>query len=122
MSESCRSVTPQVEVDILGSRYLTVLIVSVDVKGKIEVSSFIRPRSCVNRGGRPPNNPYCLCGRKATLNFNLGSELRSCVKVEVAVLGSPHLTVFMVSVSGREVTFEEERDRYVYVGPRNQFA
>ena len=30
------------------------------------------------------------CGRKATLNCSI-SELRSCVKVEVDVLGSPSL-------------------------------
>ena len=36
-------------------------------------------------------------GRKATLNCSI-SELRSCVKVEVAVLGSLSLTVLMVSV------------------------
>ena len=37
----------------------------------------------------PPrtNSPYGLCGRKATLNYE-SSELRSCVKVEVAVLVS----------------------------------
>ena len=45
-------------------------------------------------GGRPglpiPSSPYGLCGRKATLKSNFFfsvSELRSCVKVEVAVLG-----------------------------------
>ena len=42
-------------------------------------------------------SPYGLCGRKATLNLN-SSELRSCVKVEVAVLGSPSLIVRTVSV------------------------
>ena len=31
-----------------------------------------------------------VCGRKATLNWS-SRELRSCVKVEVAVLGSPSL-------------------------------
>ena len=41
------------------------------------------------------NSPYGLCGRKATLNTNV----RSCVKVEVAVLGSPSLTVRTVSVA-----------------------
>ena len=30
------------------------------------------------------------------------SEVRSCVKVEVAVLGSPSLTVLMVSVDGKQ--------------------
>ena len=31
---------------------------------------------------------YGFCGRKATLNQVVTSELRSCVKVEAAVLGS----------------------------------
>ena len=43
-------------------------------------------------------NPYGLCGRKAILN----TLLRSCVKVEVAVLGSPSLMVLMVSVDVRQ--------------------
>ena len=56
---------------------------------------------CESGGGRPgfpvPNSPCGLCGRKATLNLNRGvSELRSCVKVEVAVLGSPSLIVLTV--------------------------
>ena len=48
------------------------------------------------------NSPYGLCGRKAILNLkadylNAGylnavvSEIRNCVKVEVAVLGSTSL-------------------------------
>ena len=41
--------------------------------------------------------PHGLRGRKATLNDPL-SELRSCVKVEVAALGSPSLIVRTVSV------------------------
>ena len=70
-------------------------------------SSYRELRSCVkrgSRGGRPglpvPNSPYGLCGRKATLNANTQhvSEPRSSLKVEVAVLGSPSLTVLMVSV------------------------
>ena len=47
-------------------------------------------------GSPVPNSPYGLCGRKATLNCSI-SELRSCVKVEVAVLGSSSLIVLMVS-------------------------
>ena len=49
--------------------------------------------TCESRGSRPGlpvSNSACgLCGRKATLNLNsdTDSELRSCVKVEVAVLG-----------------------------------
>ena len=34
--------------------------------------------------------PQGLCGRKATWNLQ-GAQLRSCVNVEVAVLGSPSL-------------------------------
>ena len=53
-------------------------------------------------GGRPglpvPYSPYGLCGRQATLNSCMYAELRSCVKVEVAVLGFPSLTVPTVSV------------------------
>ena len=55
---------------------------------------FCRARElCERRGGRPglpvPNSPYGLCGRKATFELESATELRSCVKVEVAVLGSP---------------------------------
>ena len=48
--------------------------------------------------------PYGLCGRKAILNlYALVSELRSCVKVDVAVLGSPSLIVLnMVSVDVKQ--------------------
>ena len=50
-----------------------------------------------------PDNPYGICGRKATLNLNtLHSEVRSCVKVEVAVLGSPSLIVLVVSVDVKQ--------------------
>ena len=37
-------------------------------------------------------------GYKKSHGHRLCSELRSCMKVKVAVLGSPSLTVFMVSV------------------------
>ena len=50
-----------------------------------------------------PNSPYGFCGRKATPNCSI-SELRSCVKVEVDVLGSPSLIVLMVSACGRKAT------------------
>ena len=61
-------------------------------------------RSCVKVGVRTglpvPNSPYGLCGLKAILNLNhCGSELRSCVKVEVSVLCSLSLIVLMVSVA-----------------------
>ena len=48
---------------------------------------------CESRGSFPglpvPFSPSGLCGRKATLEKDLASEPRSCVKVEVAVLGCP---------------------------------
>ena len=52
---------------------------------------------------RQPYGPYGHCGLKATLNLNTDShaEPRSCVKIEVDVLGSPSLiilTVLMVTV------------------------
>ena len=60
---------------------------------------------CGSRGGCPGlpvhNSPYGLCGRKATLNTDM-TELRSCVKVEVVVLGSPALIVLMVSVDVKQ--------------------
>ena len=55
-----------------------------------------------SRAGLPvPNSPYGLCGSKATSDCSI-SELRSCVKVEVAVLSSPSLTVLMVSVDVKQ--------------------
>ena len=51
-----------------------------------------------DRPGFPvPNSPYGLCGRKAALNCSI-SELRGCVNLEVAVLGSACLIVLTVSV------------------------
>ena len=56
---------------------------------------------CENRSGRP--SPYGLCGRKATLNLNLcHTDIRSCVKVEVDVPGSPSLKVLMVCVDVKQ--------------------
>ena len=61
--------------------------------------------SVQSRGGRPglpvPNSLHGLCGRKATLNCSI-SEVRNCVKVEVAVLGSPSLIVLFVSVDVKQ--------------------
>ena len=62
---------------------------------------------CESRHGRPGlpvlNSPYVLCERKATLNLNFcHTEVRSCVKVEVVVMGSPSLTVLTVSVDVKQ--------------------
>ena len=60
---------------------------------------------CESLGGHPglpvPNSSYDLCGCKVTLN-HWHSEFRSCVKVEVAVLGSPSLISLMVSVDVKQ--------------------
>ena len=48
------------------------------------------------------NSPYGLCERKATLNLKLSSDLRICLKVVVAVLGSPSLIILMVSVDVKQ--------------------
>ena len=57
---------------------------------------------CECRGGRPglpaPNSPYGLCGHTATSNCSI-SELRSCEKVEMAILSSPSLINLMVSAN-----------------------
>ena len=37
------------------------------------------------------------------------SELRSCVQVDVAVVGYPFLIVLMVSVGGRKATFQKKK-------------
>ena len=71
-----------------------------------------------SRGGRlglpVPNSPYGLCGRKATLNSNTQhvSEPRSCVKVEVAVLGSPSLALTVYGLCGRKATLNSD---WIYV-------
>ena len=97
------------QVAVLGSLSLIVLnTVSVDVKqhGTGTPHSVLRVKElCESGGGRPglpvPNNPYCFCGCKVTLNCSI-SEFRSCMKVEVAVLGSPPLTVRTVSVDVKQ--------------------
>ena len=54
-----------VELTVLGSLALIVLVVSLDVKQRVE--DFRDQKLCESRGGRPglpvPNNPYGLCGR-----------------------------------------------------------
>ena len=90
----------KVEVDALDSPSLIVLMVSVDVKRHRRQKKRAQ-ELYESSGGRPrlpvPNSPCGLCGRKATLNCCI-SELRSCMKVQVDVLGSPSLIVLMVSV------------------------
>ena len=57
-----------------------------------ESSVAVFPGSRDGRPGLPvPNKPQGFCGRKAALNMN--SELRSCVKAEVAVLISLRVSV-----------------------------
>ena len=80
-----------------------------------KLCAFLRAQKlCESRGGRPElltsNSPYGLCGRKATFEEeeeeeDCVSELRSCVEVEVDVLGSPYLTVSTVSVAEVQCCF-----------------
>ena len=86
----------KVEVAVLGSPSLTVLMLSVDIKQHLKKTLYDRAQElCESRGGRPgltvPNSPYGFIEHHV-------SELMSCVKVEVDVLGSPSLTVLMLSV------------------------
>ena len=80
-------------------------MVSVDVMYR--VSDNRAQELCESRGGRPglpvPNSHYGLCGRKATLNCSI-SEVRSCVKVEVAVLGSIAIPNCPYGLRGRKAT------------------
>ena len=61
---------------------------------------------CEGRGGRPglpaPNSLMVSVDVKQHWTNRLCSELRSCVKVEVAVLGSLSLIVLTVSVDGKQ--------------------
>ena len=70
------------------------------------LASFRAQELCESRCGRPglpvPNKPYGLCGRKATLKLGVSSDFRSCVKVEVAALGSRSLTGLLVSVDVKQ--------------------
>ena len=74
---------------------------------------------CESRGGRPglsvPNSPYGLYGHKATVEEEEGrpfySEVWSCEKVEVAVLGSPSLIVLMVIMVPVNVKQHEKKKK-----------
>ena len=93
----------KVEVAVLGSPSLIVCTVSVDVKQHWTNDWTVRARElCERQSGRSglpvPNSLYGLCRRKATLALNWSNGVGGCVKVEVAVLGSPSLIVLMVSV------------------------
>ena len=70
----------KVEVAVLGSPSLIVLIVCGS-KATFEEVHYKAPELCGSRGGRPglpvPNNPYGLCGRKATLNQSSGDVCES---------------------------------------------
>ena len=53
------------------------------------------------------NSPYGLCGRKAKLK----KCVASCVKVEVVILGSPALTVLIVSADVKQHRTKERRNQ-----------
>ena len=97
----------KVEVDVLGSPSLIVRTVSVDVNQHYTCTFYRVQELRESRGGRPglpvPNSPHGFCGREATLNdAGTLTELRSCVKVEVAVLGFPY------GLCGREAVLNEQ--------------
>ena len=75
-------------------------------KATFNVFSVRAQELCERRGGCPglpvPNKPDGFCGREATLKRNFVSELRSCVKDEVAVLASPSLISLMVSADVKQ--------------------
>ena len=78
-----------VEVAVLRSPSLIVRAVCVAIKQTqqaAELRSYAVKVELAVLGPLFPNSLYGLCGRKATLNLN-SSELRSCVNVDVAVLG-----------------------------------
>ena len=61
------------------------------------------------------NNPYGLCGRKATLNDRTNvwvSKLRNCVKVEVDVPGFP-LCNSPYGLCGRKATLNDRTNVWV---------
>ena len=95
--------------DVLGSPSLIVRTVSVNVKQQLKKTKTIRVQElCESRSGRPgfpvPNSQYGLNESKATFEEEKEntSELRSCVKVEVDVLGSPSLIVSTVSMKVKQ--------------------
>ena len=107
----------EVEVTVLGSRpSLVVCTVSVDVKQHLKKRrQQLRALEVYeSRGSRPglpvPNSPYGLCGRKATFEEeeeDSSLESRSCVKVEVTVMGSPSLVVLVVPVDVNYIELEQ---------------
>ena len=61
---------------------------------------------CESWGGHPglpvPKKPHGYCGCKATVKQWLATEFRSCVKIEVAILGSPSLISLVDSVDVKQ--------------------
>ena len=116
----------KVEVAAFGSLSLKSLMVSVDVKqhlkkktkrieqssGAVSKSRWLRPVLPVLNAIIAMHKPDGFCGREATFEEDsheaYRTEFRSCVKVEVAVLFSPSLTIItmislMVSVDVKQL-------------------
>ena len=67
------------------SQSLIGLIVSADVKQHVYITNAAELRSCVKvqvavLGSPSPNDPYGLCGRKATLNLNSDTQSAGAVR------------------------------------------
>ena len=71
---------------------------------KVEVAVF---------GSSVPDSRYGLRGRKATSSLNSSiSEIRSCVKVEMAILDSLFPIILMISVDVKQ-HLKKEEDTYI---------
>ena len=67
---------------------------------RAETESNRDPSACGRPGLPIPDKPDDFYGSKATLNSS--PALQSCVRVEVAVLGSPSLISLKVYVDGKQ--------------------
>ena len=87
----------KVVVAVLGSPSVIVPMVSVDVKQHSAINHLHTPRFSPSL-----TNPLVSVDVKHHVYLSEESEPRSCVKVEVAVLGSPSVIVLMLSVGVKQ--------------------
>ena len=91
----------KVEVAVLGSSSLVSPVVSVDVKQHSTSTNIQVQESRWPSWAPVPNKPTVSVDVKQHFNFVV-SELRSCVKVEMSVLGSLSLVSPVVSVDVKQ--------------------